>query len=63
MDSKNEINNKVNEIKGYTESSNESNNHAVVVYKIPTDQLNSFLDYILLGAILLLFMILKCILY
>ena len=46
MDSKNEINNKVNEIKGYTESSNESNNQAVVVYKIPTEQLNLFLDYI-----------------
>ena len=46
MDSKEKINDKVIDLKGYTESSNENNDYAIIIYKIPTEQLNSFLDYV-----------------
>lgn len=46
MDVKNLVNNKVIELEGYTSSSDETLKQAKVIYKIPTDKLNQFLDYI-----------------
>lgn len=46
LDIKNQVNNKVIEIEGYTSSSKDTTSSAEVVYKIPTDKLNAFLDYI-----------------
>lgn len=37
---------KTKEMSGYIKSSNEYTNSARIVYKIPTDQLNAFLDYV-----------------
>ena len=46
MDVKNQVNNKVIELEGYTSSSDETLKQAKVIYKIPTEKLNLFLDYI-----------------
>ena len=46
MDVKNQVNNKVIELEGYTSSSDETLKQAKVIYKIPTERLNLFLDYI-----------------
>ena len=43
---KNSITNKVNEMKGYIQSSSEYTTNARVVYKVPTDKLDLFLDYV-----------------
>ena len=43
---KNSINQKTIELQGYISSSNENKNSATVVYNIPTDQFNLFLDYV-----------------
>lgn len=45
-ENKNKISLKVNEIGGYVSSSNEYNTSAKIVYKVPTDKLNSFLDFV-----------------
>ena len=45
-ENKNKISLKVNEIGGYVSSSNEYNTSATIVYKVPTDKLNSFLDFV-----------------
>lgn len=46
MDVKNQVNNKVIELEGYTSSSEETLKQAKVIYRIPTEKLNQFLDYI-----------------
>lgn len=46
FDTKKEIYNKLDDFNGYTSSSNESLTYASVVYKIPTENLNSFLDFV-----------------
>ena len=46
MDVKNQVNNKVIELEGYTSSSEETLKQAKVIYRIPTEKLNLFLDYI-----------------
>lgn len=43
---KNSITNKVNEIKGYIQTSNEYTTNARIVYKVPTEKLDLFLDYV-----------------
>ena len=43
---KSSIGSKTIELKGYISSSNENKNSATIVYNIPTDQLNLFLDYV-----------------
>lgn len=43
---KKEINSKVDELNGYIQTSSNSNNNAKYVYRIPTDSLNLFLDFI-----------------
>ena len=43
---KNEVNNKSTSLNGYVDSSEEYTSQAKIVYRIPTDKLNEFLDYI-----------------
>lgn len=43
---KNDINQKTIDINGYISSSNEYTTYATVVYNVPTDQFNLFLDYV-----------------
>ena len=45
-DIKKTIETEVKEFKGYIESSSETNEHSVVVYRIPTEKLNDFLDVV-----------------
>lgn len=45
-DIKTNINNKVNEYAGYVQKSSEYEKYATYVYRIPTDKLNEFLNYI-----------------